>query len=257
MKRKRVLFLRKELVKLLISIFLFAVFSISANAASFSDINQSSVFLKQQTSYTCTLSAATMMVRRAAMATGKTNWPSITESAMRGTAWLEGTGLYHSFTYAGISVRYGTLNGGSANVPQLISLLNSHPEGIVVYDRAVPHAILITDYTNGTFYCADPANNVAAGRIPVSLPSITINNADNYWYVSSPKCTIMEDTTSPVISNIKITNKSNSGFTVTCTVTDNAGVDRVQFPVWTRNKGQDDLDPDWWSSNKSRGSKNG
>ena len=29
-----------------------------------------------------------------------------------------------------------------------ISLLSSHPEGIVLYDLNVPHAILLTDYTN-------------------------------------------------------------------------------------------------------------
>ena len=44
----------------------------------------------------------------------------------------------------------------------LISLLEQHPEGIVLYDRTQPHAVLLTDYTNGIFYCSDPAYSSAA-----------------------------------------------------------------------------------------------
>lgn len=163
---------------------------VPAAAASFSDMNHPSVFVKQQDRKTCTLASAVMLVRRASFAAGNPNWSSITESSMRSTAWLEGCGLYHNFTYAGVRVSHARLNGGSGNVAQLKSLLKEHPEGIMIYDRGVPHAILITDYTNGTFYCADPAKNIASGRIPVSAASITINNADDYWYVSSPKVTI-------------------------------------------------------------------
>ena len=170
------------------------------DAASFSDINQSKVFVKQNTNYTCTLASAVMLVRRAALANGNSNWESITENSMRKTAWLEGSGLYYNFKYEGISVGHANLSGGSSNVNQLISLLNSHPEGIVIYDNAVPHAILVTDYTNGVFYCADPANNVPAGRIPISSASISLNNADEYWYVTSPKINI-DNSTTPIIKN--------------------------------------------------------
>ena len=37
---------------------------LTATAATFNDINQSSVFVKQQTNVTCTLASAVMMVRR-------------------------------------------------------------------------------------------------------------------------------------------------------------------------------------------------
>ena len=50
----------------------------TAQAATFSDINQDSVFLKQPGgSNLCTLVAATMMVRRGAMMNGNDNWASI------------------------------------------------------------------------------------------------------------------------------------------------------------------------------------
>lgn len=56
---------------------------------------------------------------------------------------------------------------------------------------------------------------------------------------------VTPDTTPPVISNIKVTDVNINGYTVSCTVTDNRGVVRVQFPTWTTNDGQDDLKEDW------------
>lgn len=41
-----------------------------------------------------------------------------------------------------------------------------------------------------------------------------------------------DDTTPPTITNIRVTDISNTGYTVTCTVSDNAGVTRVAFPTW-------------------------
>ncbi len=159
-------------------------------AATIDELNQPGMFLKQQTSYTCTLVSAVMMVRRAALADGDSGWRNITENSMRGTAWVEGGGLSHEFTYAGISVGYGELPGGSSNAGRLIQLLNSHPEGIVIYDRGRPHAILITDYTDGTFYCADPAGSTPDGRIPVSDARISVSSAESYWYVVYPRVSV-------------------------------------------------------------------
>ena len=49
------------------------------------------------------------------------------------------------------------------------------------------------------------------------------------------------DTTPPTISNVQVTNRTVDGYTVTCTVSDNVGVTKVQFPTWTAANGQDDL----------------
>lgn len=177
----------------------FAFADVSVNAATFGDINQSSVFVKQQTNYTCTLASAVMLVRRASMMAGKSNWSSVTESSMRSTAWVENSGLRWSFTYNGISVGHGTLSGGSGNKSTLISLLSSHPEGIVAYNGGNSnqwHAVLLTDYTNGTFYCADPAGNTS-GRVALSSSTIKgsgqdgkLANFNAYWYVTSPKVSL-------------------------------------------------------------------
>lgn len=40
------------------------------------------------------------------------------------------------------------------------------------------------------------------------------------------------DTTAPTISNVRVTDISSTGYTVTCTVTDNVGVTSVKFPTW-------------------------
>ena len=171
----------------LIISFLVLPFGISVQGATFEDINQSDVFVKQQTNYTCTLASAVMMVRRAAMASGNTNWAGITESSMRGTAWsVSHDGMWYNFTFAGITVGHGDLNGTG----HLIQLLSSHPEGIVVYNTSVPHAILVTDYTDGVFYCADPSNLIVSGRIPNSSASISVASCSEYWYVSSPSISI-------------------------------------------------------------------
>lgn len=65
------------------------------------------------------------------------------------------------------------------------------------------------------------------------------------------------DTTGPEISNVQVTNVTNTGYDVSCTVTDPSGVDRVQFPTWTDANGQDDLLSDWSTNAKARGSQNG
>ncbi|MDD6489107.1 MAG: SH3 domain-containing protein [Clostridia bacterium] len=158
--------------------------SLEAEAATFSEVNAPSVFVKQQKSDTCTLASNVMLLRRTALMRGDSDWSSITESACRPTLWYEGVGMYHNYTYKNITVSYQYISGSVTTT--LINALKEHPEGIVVYDYDYPHAILLTDYTDGVFYCADPANNVPSGRIKASQALISLSNVDTYWYVSSP-----------------------------------------------------------------------
>ena len=178
--------------------------SIDVHAATFDDINQSSVFLKQAENDTCTLAAATMMLRRTAILRGDTNWKEITESKLRSTAWLEGAGLLNSFTYSNIKVKNATLDKTESH---LISLLKDHPEGIVIHNPSTPHAVLLTDYTDGIFYCADPANGIAKGRIKLTNSyTVRVNNATQYWYVSSPKVSIDSK-----VNTVRINYNTNGG----------------------------------------------
>ena len=61
----------------------------------------------------------------------------------------------------------------------------------------------------------------------------------------------------PVISNVQVTNVTTEGYDVSCTVTDNVGVNRVQFPTWTDANGQDDLLSDWSINPKASGTRDG
>lgn len=65
------------------------------------------------------------------------------------------------------------------------------------------------------------------------------------------------DSEGPVISNVQVSNVTNTGYDVSCTVTDPSGVDRVQFPTWTTLNGQDDLLSDWSVNSAARGTQNG
>lgn len=67
------------------------------------------------------------------------------------------------------------------------------------------------------------------------------------------------DKEAPVISNVKVSNITTEGYDVSCTVTDNVGVNRVVFPTWTALNDQDDIAAAWWDVNHTatRGTRNG
>lgn len=153
--------------KKLLSLVLTLVFMLTCLPAALAvDLNvDAGFYFKQSRGGTCTLASAAMMLRRRAYFDGLTDWSTVTENSVRSTAWSNG--LSHSFTYKEMQVGYGTLpSRKQEKVQTLITLLSQHPEGIVLYDRGQPHAVLLTDYTNGTFYCSDPAGNISSGRIP-------------------------------------------------------------------------------------------
>ncbi len=164
--------------------------SYSVNAANAEDIAAPSVFVKQQESNTCTLASNVMLLRRTALMRGDSDWKSITENSCRSTLWIEGAGMKFDYTYKNITVSCERFQSSSSIKTQLINLLKDHPEGIVIYDYDYPHAILLTDYTNGEFYCADPANNVSSGRIKASKALIDIYGVESFWYVVTPKVSL-------------------------------------------------------------------
>ena len=169
-----------------VSLLLTLVFALTCLPAALAvDLNvDAGFYFKQSRGGTCTLASAAMMLRRRAYFDGLNDWTDVTENSVRSTAWSNG--LAHSFTYKEMQVGYATLPSSTAEKTQLlIKLLQEHPEGIVLYDRSQPHAVLLTDYTNGVFYCSDPAGNISSGRIPLNSSSVSIRGASCYWYVTS------------------------------------------------------------------------
>ena len=173
--------LKKRLLTLILS---FAFLLTCLPAALAVDLNvDAGFYFKQSRGGTCTLASAAMMLRRRAYFDGLSDWTNVTENSVRSTAWANG--LAHSFTYKEMQVGYGTLpSRKQEKVQTLITLLSQHPEGIVLYDRSQPHAVLLTDYTNGNFYCSDPAGNISSGRIPLENSSVSVNRSSCYWYVA-------------------------------------------------------------------------
>lgn len=179
--------MHRSLAKFLLTIMLLTALFPAAFAANFEDLNQPAVFLKQERSGTCTLASSAMMLRRAALLRGDENWAECTEASNRDAYWRSGRGLPYVFSYNGFTVEHAFLPGGEENRAVLIDLLAQHPEGIVLHAARVPHGILLTDYTDGVFYCADPAQNIAYGRIPIGEAYGTrIENSNACWFVTTP-----------------------------------------------------------------------
>ncbi len=154
------------------------------------------IYLTQAGKTTCTLCSAAMMLRARMYLSGNGSWASVTESSIKSAAWIDGTGLRWAFTYRfgddSMTVAHKGTSGLS--VSELKAILDSHPEGIVLYCGNVPHAVFLTDYEGDTFYCADPYAGYDGGRISLDSSYLGIrygtqagilSRVTAYWYISS------------------------------------------------------------------------
>ena len=157
------------------------------------------IYLKQpQGSKTCTLYATMMMLRRKAWLNNDKNWRDIIEKNVKPYAWdRQNDWLRGSFTYAGMTTWYGFLPDNVEEKKKiLISMLKDHPEGIMIYANEInpSHAVLLTDYTEGVFYCADSDPGQKSGRILLTETliaetcgsqdqDVVINSLKKYWYI--------------------------------------------------------------------------
>lgn len=186
---------RRAIAVLTAIMMLLSVLSVQTILVSAADTN---VYCKQIGRGKCTLASATMMMRQKAKNEGSRTWTSISQQSIRSSAWIEGAGLRHSFSYAGMTVSYGNFTS-SNKLAQVRAILAKHPEGFVIYERALPHAIFLTRYNSGTgtFYCADPAltasertlsssylRHISRSKTQSAVQKDIINGLDSYWYVS-------------------------------------------------------------------------
>lgn len=162
-------------------------------AATWNDINQSGVFLKQEWPDSCTAAAATMLIRRVAMMRGDPDWYTISEAEVRAAANYDQIGLSWDFTCRGIRIvhSYDLPSGYDEKAAALRDILSRCSEGIIGYDEDSSasysaHAVLLTDYTDGQFYCCDPAGSVPGGRIPLSSSLVSLDSIDAVWWCTSP-----------------------------------------------------------------------
>mgnify|MGYP000021468152 CR=1 FL=1 len=222
--------LRKRLLTLILS---FAFLLTCLPAALAVDLNvDAGFYFKQSRGGTCTLASAAMMLRRRAYFDGLTDWTNVTENSVRSTAWANG--LAHSFTYKEMQVGYATLPSSlQSKTAVLISLLEQHPEGIVLYDRTQPHAVLLTDYTNGIFYCSDPAGNIGYGRIPITSSSVSIARSSCYWYVTADHNSVAAQADGLRLEGMRypVNLRTGSGMTLTGTANSATGTTLTSVQV--------------------------
>ncbi len=208
----------------------------------------SNFYLTQQTNYTCTLCSAAMMMRLRMYLSNNSNWVNVTESSIKSTAWTN-AGLLWNFTYSisGNSLSVSHANVSGISVSKLKTLLDNHPEGIVLYCGYIPHAVLVTDYVGDTFYCAETISGYSGKRIALASSwlgsnygsqSNILNNATAYWYVSS--YSIASDMVSGselVASGVKIPTSINVGsmFPVTGVVSSGETITKVTAGVFDIN----------------------
>lgn len=123
-------------------------------------------YFAQGASGRCTITSIAMMLRRAAFLDDASGWQDVTLSSVMADGWTA-AGAKNEFSSAGYDVSFIGVDGSAQ---ALVELLEEHPEGVAIYDRGVPHAVLLTDYDEqtGTFYCADPADYYSGKRIPIA-----------------------------------------------------------------------------------------
>ncbi len=192
--------LKKGLSLLLAFAVSFTAFAGESRAITTSSAVYERNYVFDQTPGICTLASAVMMMRSKAQLEGNKGWENITEANVAPEAWIENAGLRRSFNIAGITVDYGDFTPGNVR-EEIIYLLSKHPEGVEVYERSLPHAMLMTRYDKytDTFFCADPG--VIAGEIESwysllarpfynlddehEIQDSLIDVMDAYWVISS------------------------------------------------------------------------
>jgi hypothetical protein len=143
-----------------------------------------------------------MLLRRKAALLNDADYKSITESSLKSKAWNKGLMWYFEFSTKNYTytVQHAAIDSykapdvkGEAKKAVVLSWLKSHPEGVCLYARKgyngftdSNHCVLLTDYTGGLFYAADPAKNTSRVTID-KVCKVTIENAASIWYVSKVK----------------------------------------------------------------------
>lgn len=123
------------------------------------------------------------------------------------------------------------------------------------YGNGHGHVGIVESSSGDSFYCIE-GNYTGTNPHEVHYGKRSLND-NRLWGFVTPKYVDGGDNQKPTITNIKVTDITKSGYTVTCTATDNNAIDRVQFPTWTQKNGQDDITKGWETAASCKGSKNG
>jgi len=160
-------------------------------ATIYGSLPDDGIYLEQEQKHTCTLVAATMMVRNYAFQYGY-DYDAITLAAMRKVCWSS-YGLAHNFSIGDVSVTQSTeIASVKDKKAYLIDQLCEHPEGIVIYNSQQPHAVFLFGYRADTdmFFCADTTGKSALQMIALEETLLKgegqqgkIDKLNKIWYI--------------------------------------------------------------------------
>lgn len=166
---------RKGITIILMLVMLFSLVTTSSLAASKAtpvSIDDVAVCYTPQSDYKsgdCILTATKVMIRRASIMRGSTQWSTISNKTLRGSATIVGL-LLHKFTFEADGLAYrvnvGFFKGktDAARIKEFEALIKEHPEGVVVWGKKASvfgmHGVLLTDVKGGTPYVMDSWYNL-------------------------------------------------------------------------------------------------
>jgi len=143
--------------KLIAAICLMTMLLFSAQAATiYGSLPDDGIYVEQSRKHTCTLVAATMLMRNYAFQNGY-DYRKISVEEMQKVCWSD-YGLAQRFALGNVRVTHNTdIASASDKKSYLIDQLIAHPEGIVIYNSRQPHAVFLFGYRadTDTFFCAD------------------------------------------------------------------------------------------------------
>ena len=150
------------------------------------------VYITQTVKHTCTLVAATMMLRNFSCQRGSP-YLQVTDTGVGNFAWTKQYGLSQHFTIGQVEVSStAEIRECKDKKQYLIDCLKAHREGVVIYDTGAPHAIWLFGYDEDTdiFWCADTIQSRGGHAIPLeesiirgSTQQDKVNTIDKIWYV--------------------------------------------------------------------------
>ena len=100
---------KKKRSRIIISLILSSLIFITTNTIitfASQEAADAGVYVKQMGRGYCTLASAVDMMRSKMYLEGNTSWPNVTQEKVKKVAWKSGAGLYHQFTYCGMTVTY-------------------------------------------------------------------------------------------------------------------------------------------------------
>lgn len=139
---------------------------------------------------------AAMLVRSELFLNGDVSWTDVTENTVARATEENKTNLKWNWKYTvpgGGLMEIGRKAAVNMNSNYLANILERSPSGVVIYCASADYAVLVTDYMDGVFYCADPLPENSGKLISlkesylgqaIGNQAYILNSVTAYWTVS-------------------------------------------------------------------------